>query len=150
MKMLFFLLTVGLLTFSEDQVDKDLSVRLEFTNIITGTTARYTYNDKVLKVFLSKEGNLYKSRCKRRIDQTKDELLRNKLDKLITSYRDSVIVFSDPLVLDGFRWTLYIEKDNIKRKFIIVNCYNENINTIIEIFNDRLKGKKAIFKTGFF
>ncbi|MCT4639973.1 MAG: hypothetical protein N4A72_19905 [Bacteroidales bacterium] len=148
MKNLIILLITCVLAVTDNNMDnKLLSVELEFTNVMTGAKAKYSYNDRTIKVFSSKDGNSYKFRGRRKINESIEKQLIYEIDKLLITHSDSVVVFSNPMILDGFTWTLCIEKDSIKRKYIIENCYNENIDNIIDLFNNRLKRKQSIVKT---
>jgi hypothetical protein len=139
-----FLFTSTLVFGSKDSI----SFEIKFINMMTGSSAIYRYQNERVIVFKSKKDSLYRFVSKRRVTKENQYKINNSIIQLISDYEYRSNKFRNLTILDGFYWEIKINLNNRVITYEVLNCYNRQLDRIIQLTNDELKSEKLIFETG--
>lgn len=149
MKLLFTTI-VALLTFTITfQQDENVRLVIEQVNIATGKAVRYNYYDRKVKTFKKTKSDNYRPTSSSKISKVKSDSINILATSLLERYQLTDTVFSNPVILDGYKWTVIINSAGLKQEFKVYNCYHKQLDDIIRIINGEIKIRnRLIFPTG--
>lgn len=129
--------------------DRDIQLIIEQINIITGASVKYNYCDNRVKTYKRTQTDIYKRATSKRISEEKSDSIDMLAIRILHEYNSIDTLFANPSILDGYKWVVKISSVGLDRKFVVYNCYHNQLDELIRIINGELrKRKRLIFPTG--
>lgn len=130
--------------YGQENKKRSDKIEIKQLNIMSGKSGIYILNDKNIKRFvMDNEGAI-----RRKLGST--YLSEQELDS-IDFFANDIIehleadLYADDNVLDGWKWTVSIEKDSINNIYTFENCSCIYVNRLINYLNLKLGKKMLIY-----
>ena len=119
-------------------------VQIKQLNIMTGKSGIYIIKDKKIKRYVRHNEQVTRRKLRPTYLTNQDlDSISNCVEDII--YHLEVGPYADYGVLDGYEWTVSIEKDTINNIYTFINCSCKYIDRLIKFVNLKLGKKMLIY-----
>jgi hypothetical protein len=144
--LLAFFLMCSILTAFCENIKK---TQIEFTNVMEGKSIKYVVTARKIGIYKKISKKRYLLIAFYKISKENEEKICNAIYEIMDSCGTGNITYSSyPSALDGFTWKLTINLGSTSQIIYVCNCFFKNLDDVILILNEEIKGRKKIPLTG--